>query len=84
MQLSVAIQVQDGTIYIVYDRCRGTKAKSMSDLLKEPREILLAKVSVEDIRAGKLVTPGSYLKSIVSRLGEYKGTLDPFTAEEQK
>lgn len=72
-------QTQDGTIYIVYDRERGANARSLQEVLKDPREILLAKVSVEDILAGKLVSPGSCLKSVVSKLGDYKGTLkDPY------
>lgn len=74
-----SVQTQDGTIYIVYDHERGAKARSLQDVLKYPREILLAKVSTEDILAGKLVTPGSYLKSVVSKLGDYKGAInDPY------
>jgi hypothetical protein len=79
-----AVQVKDGSIYIIYDRCRGTKAKSLSDVLKEPREILMAKVSVEDILAGKIVDSGSYLKRIVNKLGEYKGSRDYYGEIEQK
>ncbi len=49
-------QSPDGTIYISYDRNRATDG-----------EILLARFSEEDILAGKLVSPKSKLKMLISR-----------------
>ncbi len=50
-------QAPDGSIYISYDRNRGTDA-----------EILFARFTEEDILAGKLVTPTSKLHVLVCRL----------------
>ncbi len=47
-------QAPDGTLFIVYDRGRTTCA-----------EILLARLTEQDILAGRLVSPGSRLKVIV-------------------
>ncbi len=49
-------QAPDGTIYITYDRERSPLG-----------EILMARITEKDILAGKLVTPGSKLKMLVSR-----------------
>jgi hypothetical protein len=49
-------QSPDGTIYISYDRNRATDG-----------EILLARITEEDILAGKLVHPGSRLTMLISR-----------------
>ncbi len=51
-----AAQAEDGTIAIVYDRCRKTD-----------REILLALVREEEIAAGRMSAPGSCLRRIVSK-----------------
>jgi hypothetical protein len=53
-----------GNIYIIHDRGR---------YLKDQQEILLSKVREADIKAGKLTSPGSYLKQIVSRLADEGG-----------
>jgi predicted neuraminidase len=57
-------QDKDGYIYIVYDRERGAAGYAVG----RAGEILLAKVTERDILAGKLVSGGSFLKRIVSKL----------------
>ncbi len=64
---------EDGYIYIVYDRERGAFLKSLKDCLGKAREILMAKVTEEDILAGKIVNKGSRLKEVADKLGEYEG-----------
>lgn len=59
----------DGFLYIVYDHERGAKYSKDVDYSAYERAILMAKVTEEDIHAGKLVTEGSALQRIVSRLG---------------
>ena len=54
-----AAQGVDGTIYIVHDRER-TQAK----------EILFHRVTEADIRAGRVITPGSALKVVANKAGE--------------
>jgi len=60
----------DGSIYVVYDRERGGSG-SLSAAYARAREILLAKFTEEDILAGKIISPGSKTKQIVSKLGKY-------------
>lgn len=64
---------KDGNIYIVYDRERGSFCKNEEHALSKAREILLAKITTKDIIAGKLVTPTSFLKKVISKLKEYDG-----------
>ncbi|MDR0426952.1 MAG: glycoside hydrolase [Clostridiales bacterium] len=59
-----AAQDKNGHIYIIYDRERG----SFGHLRDHAKEILLAKVTERDILAGKLLSGGSFLKRIVSKL----------------
>lgn len=56
-----------GNLYIVYDRERGGshEYKNHSDAA---REILFAKITEEDILAGRLVSAGSRLKCIADKL----------------
>ena len=58
---------EQGNIYIVYDRERGGshEYKNHSDAA---REILFAKITEEDILAGKLVSSGSRFKCIADKL----------------
>ncbi|MBQ9735638.1 MAG: exo-alpha-sialidase [Clostridia bacterium] len=58
-----------GNIYITYDRERGAFAASLAQVYECEREILVARVTERDILAGELVTEGSYLKRVVSKLG---------------
>jgi len=64
---------EDGFIYIVYDRERGGSKRSVEQASKCAREILLAKITEADILQGKLVTPGSVLQQIVTKLGVFNG-----------
>lgn len=68
-----ATETKDGFIYITYDRERGCGKKNIDEVYKDAREILYAKITEEDIIAGELINPESRLKSIISKLGEYKG-----------
>lgn len=68
-----AVEAEDGFIYIAYDRERGAAKKSMEEVQGCAREILYAKITEEDIMAGKLVNEQSRLKCIVSKLGDYAG-----------
>lgn len=63
----------DGSIYITYDRERGASKSSLEDAYKCAREILIARITEEDILNGKIVNENSYLKHICSKLGEYDG-----------
>ena len=54
----------DGFIYIAYDNGRGEKGK---------HEILMAKITEADIKAGALKTPGSLLKGEISSPSKYGG-----------
>ena len=74
-----AAEGDDGYIYITYDRERGAYKKSLDEAMACAREILVAKITERDILAGQIVTEGSYLKRIVSKLGMYKGEVaDPY------
>ena len=72
-----AMEAEDGFIYATYDRERGCFKESMVDVYADAREILTCKFTEEDILAGQLVTEGSYLQRVVSKLGEYTDP-DPF------
>jgi AraC-like DNA-binding protein len=74
-----AIEANDGYIYVTYDRERGAFLHRLNDALSKPREILIAKVTEEDILAGKIVSKGSELKVVVDKLTEYNGEdKDPY------
>ena len=67
------VQTADGVIHIVYDRERGGYKACMEDALACAREVLTAHITEEDILAGALVTPGSCLQQIASKLTVYDG-----------
>lgn len=52
-----AVQTPDDQIYIIYDRERNVE-----------KELLLARITEEDILRGKLVSDGSFLRKIISKL----------------
>ncbi len=66
----------DGYLYITYDRERGCNKKSLAEAQSYAREILVSRLTEQDILAGKLVDEGSYLGRIVSKLGAYHGDED--------
>ena len=73
-----AVETEDGSIYITYDRERGCFKDDLATAMADAREILIAKITEADILAGELVSPGSFLKGIISKLGEYADEA-PFT-----
>lgn len=72
-----AVETEDGHIYITYDRERGSFKPDLATAMADAREILMAKITEADIMAGELVSPDSFLKGIISKLGEYADE-DPF------
>ena len=77
-----AHEASDGFIYITYDRERGGLSSSLNAVYQHAREILVAKITEEDILAGKLVNQGSCLKVIASKLGKLaEGDPDPYKDE---
>lgn len=72
-----AAEAENGFLYIIYDHERGGFLHDMASVRKCAREILMAKITEADILAGKLVSHGSRLRCVVSRLGDYAGE-DPF------
>lgn len=67
-----AKETDDGCIYIVYDRERGSFKNSLEEAYTCAREVIIAKITEEDIIAGKIVNEKSVLKSVASKLGKYK------------
>lgn len=64
-----AMEGADGSIYITYDRERGCFKRSLDEAYACNREILTARITEEDILNGSLVSKGSYLKKVASKLG---------------
>ncbi len=76
-----AMEDNDGCIHIVYDRERGGFKNSLEEAYSCAREILTAKITEEDIIAGKLVSEGSFLKNIASKLDKLADEdPDPYVA----
>ena len=65
-----AIEDDDGNIYIIYDRERGGFKNSMAEAMRDAREILMCKITEDDIKAGNA---DKVQRCIVSKLGEYRG-----------
>lgn len=63
-----ATETEDGAIYIVYDRERGGYKESLDEVYACAREVLTAKITEEDIIAGKLVNQSSFLQNVASKL----------------
>ena len=74
-----AMEADDGYIYITYDYDRGAYKKSLEDALACQREILIARVTEDEILSGGIYDYGSYLKRIVSKLGAYTGPKEVLT-----
>ncbi|MBR2021454.1 MAG: exo-alpha-sialidase [Clostridia bacterium] len=62
----------DGYIYITYDRERGGNLSSFDAVYSCAREILYSKITEEDIINGKVTSPESKLRCIISKLGKYE------------
>ncbi len=70
----------NGSIYIIYDRERGCFKNSLDEAYSSAREILLAKITEDDIISGKLVNNNSYLKRVVNKLEKLAdGEPDPYS-----
>ena len=75
-----AIECDDGYIYITYDRERGCYKNSLEEAYADAREILTAKITEDDIINGRLVSEGSFLKNVVSKLDRLADDcVDPFS-----
>lgn len=68
-----AKEADDGFIYVTYDRERGSYLSNMKEVMASAREILIAKITEEDIISGSLANTNSYLKRIASKLTDYDG-----------
>ena len=66
-----ATENEDGYIYITYDRERGAFLDSLEKAYASAREILMAKITEEDIVAGELLSEKVYLKKVAVKLGKY-------------
>ena len=62
------VKEHNGYLYVIYDRERGAHYRPDRDYSTAAREILLAKITEDDILAGKVISSGSFLKKIVSKL----------------
>lgn len=71
-----AVEGDDGFIYIIYDRERGSYLESVEEVTKCAREVLMAKITEEDILKGELVNPESRLQGIIHKLTEYDGDIE--------
>ncbi|MBN2577635.1 MAG: exo-alpha-sialidase [Pirellulales bacterium] len=58
------VEGSNGFLYVIYDRGRYVKGA---------QEILMAKITEADIKAGKLVNPDSRLRVVVNRLADHGG-----------
>lgn len=65
------VEADDGYIYITYDRERASFLTSLESVYSQAREILFAKITEEDIIAGKVISEKGRLKQVASKLGKY-------------
>ncbi len=61
-------EAKDGSLYITYDRERGCFKQCLEEANACAREILYARITEEDILAGRLVGNDSFVKKIISKL----------------
>lgn len=66
-----AKEADDGYIYITYDRERGAFLNSLDKVYASAREILIAKITEEDIIAGEMKSQDGRLKQVAQKLGKY-------------
>lgn len=66
-----AKEAADGYIYITYDRERGGFKESLEEAYRDAREILVAKITEEDIISGSLKSEDGFLKRVASKLSRY-------------
>ena len=63
-----AVEGEDGYLYVIYDRERGAQYHPEQDYSTSAREILMARITEEDIRSGEVKDPGSRLRMIVHKI----------------
>lgn len=71
-----AVETEDGYLYIIYDRERGAAydgRRTFEKAKADAREILMSKITEDDIINGKIVNKNSCLKCLVSKLHDYDG-----------
>lgn len=66
-----ATENDDGYIYITYDRERGAFLDTLEKVYDSAREILIAKITEDDIITGNIVSESGYLKKVACKLGRY-------------
>lgn len=67
-----ATENDDGYIYITYDRERGAFLDTLEKVYDSAREILIAKITEDDIITGNIVSESGYLKKVACKLGRYE------------
>lgn len=75
---------EDGYIYITYDRERGAFKSNFDEVMNCAREILVARITEEDILQGEVKNKGSYLQHVASKLSDYTGTTQNLFHEETR
>lgn len=68
-----AMEGDDGFIYIVYDRERGSAKTTLLEVYADARELLTARITEQDILNGTISTEGSFLQNVACKLS----TLSP-------
>ena len=71
----------DGYIYVTYDRERGGYKKSYAESKDFAKEILMARITEQDIIAGEIKDPKSKLRVIISKLDHFDGDPDAMYAK---
>lgn len=71
----------DGYIYVTYDRERGGYKKSYAESKDFAKEILMARITEQDIIAGEIKDPKSKLRVIISKLDHFDGDPDQMYAK---
>ncbi len=69
-------QAPDGRIYIAYDCMRYGNFQGEVSEIGPGKEIAMAVVREEDIRAGKIISPESRLRQVISRASGYGNTIE--------
>lgn len=70
-----AVEGDDGYIYITYDRERGG-AKTVEAAYRSAREVLIARITEDDIIKGELASEGGYLAKVANKLGKLSPLVD--------
>lgn len=74
-----AMEADDGYVYVTYDRERGAFLPTLDHAYASAREVLVARITEQDILKGELTDKGSYLKRVASKLGKLaEGDRNPY------